>query len=75
MDCFSGKSTDTPIGTFIAHFMLIAKQNRWHKSEWASEMVAKLRGEARALILPEADSKVPKFSKLVKTLQKALWRR
>lgn len=67
MDCFSGKSTETPTGIFIAYLMLNTKHNLWHLLEWVIEIMAKLRGD---LILRVTDSKVPKFSELVKILQK-----
>jgi hypothetical protein len=70
MDCFSGRSSDTPVGTFLAQFKVIAKQNGWKKSQWALELVAKLRGEARRLILPEENSKIPSYKKVAKTLRK-----
>jgi hypothetical protein len=70
MDCFTGKSTDTPVGTFLAQFKVVAKQNGWRESQWAYELVAKLRGEARALILPEEDSEVPSFKRVVKMLKR-----
>ena len=70
MDCFTGRSTETPVGTFLAQFKVVAKQNRWRESQWAYELVAKLRGEARALILPEEDSEVPSFKRVVKMLKR-----
>jgi hypothetical protein len=70
MDCFTGRSTETPVGTFLAQFKVVAKQNGWRESQWAYELVAKLRGEARALILPEEDSEVPSFKRVVKMLKR-----
>jgi hypothetical protein len=48
----------------------VAKQNGWPKSQWACELVAKLRGEARALILPDEYSKVPSFEKVATKLRR-----
>jgi hypothetical protein len=70
MDCFTGTSAETPVGTFLAQFKVVAKQNGWPKSQWAYELVAKLRGEARTLILPEEDSSVPTFAKVVAKLKR-----
>jgi hypothetical protein len=70
MDCFSGRPTDAPVGTFIAQFKIIAKQNEWPESKWVYQLIGKLRGEARTLILPEADSEVPSFKRVVKKLLK-----
>ncbi len=70
MDTFSGKSEDTPVGTFLAQFRIVAKQNGWPRKQWNLELVAKLRGEARALILPDEDTKVPSFERVTKKLKK-----
>ena len=70
IDCFTGRSAETPVGTFLAHFKVVAKQNGWPKSQWACELVAKLRGEARALILPDEHSKVPSFGKVATKLRR-----
>jgi hypothetical protein len=70
IDCFTGRAADTPVGTFLAHFKVVAKQNGWPKSQWACELVAKLRGEARALILPDEYSKVPSFEKVATKLRR-----
>jgi hypothetical protein len=48
----------------------VAKQNGWPKSQWACELVAKLRGGARALILPDEYSKVPSFKKVATKLRR-----
>ncbi len=33
IDCFTGRSTETSVGTFLAQFKIVATQNGWPKSQ------------------------------------------
>ncbi len=69
LECYSGQSTETTIESYLAQFRLVAQRNQWPEDEWASELVMRLRGEARNLILPDESCKVPSFQKLCKRLK------
>ena len=66
VDNYSG---DSSLEAYLAQFRLAATKNRWPSKEWGMELALRLRGEARNLILPEADSDPPTFTKAVKQLR------
>ncbi len=70
LDNFDGKPGGPSVGTYLAHFKVVARRNGWPESEWADELAARLRGAAEELILPEESSKVPTFKKMVDRLKR-----
>jgi hypothetical protein len=47
----------------------VARRNGWPRSEWADELVACLRGDAREFVLPNEDVEVPGFEELCMRLK------
>ena len=66
VDNYSG---DSSLEAYLAQFRLAATKNRWPTKDWGVELALRLRGEARNLILPEADSDPPTFKRAVKQLR------
>jgi hypothetical protein len=61
MDFFTGTGN---IESYLAQFRRVARRNGWPRSEWADELVACLRGDAREFVLPNEDVEVPGFEEL-----------
>lgn len=70
LDNFDGKPGGTSVGTYLAHFKVVARRNGWPEDMWADELAARLRGAAEELILPEENSRVPSFDKMVRKLKR-----
>lgn len=62
VDIYNG---DAPIDAYVAQFRLAAQINGWPKRDWGIQLALRLRGEARNLILPEAESEPPTFDDAV----------
>jgi Zinc knuckle len=66
VDIYNG---DAPIEAYIAQFRLAAQINCWPRRDWGIQLALRLRGEARNLILPEAESVPPTFDDAVSMLK------
>jgi hypothetical protein len=66
IDCYSG---DSNVESYITQFKLAAQRNGWSESEWASELVLRLRGDARNLILTDDKCEVTSFRRICKKLK------